>query len=44
MRIVQQPFTEQEMMTELGTNLRTMSSKVTNEATTGDEEQVCIII
>jgi hypothetical protein len=32
------------MITALGTNLRTMSSKVTNKATTGDEEQICVII
>jgi hypothetical protein len=44
MRIVQQPFTEQEIITVLGTNLRTMSSKATNKATTGDEEQIRIII
>jgi hypothetical protein len=44
MRIVQQPFTEQEMITALGTNLCMMSSKVTNKATTGDEEQIHIVI
>jgi hypothetical protein len=44
MRIVQQPFTEQEMITALGTNLRMMSSKMTNKATTGDEEQIRVVI
>jgi hypothetical protein len=44
MRIIQQPFTKQEMITALGTNLRTMGGKVANEATTGDKEQIHIII
>jgi hypothetical protein len=38
MRIVQQPFTKQEMITVLGTNLHTMGGKVANE------EQIHIII
>jgi hypothetical protein len=44
MRIIQQPFTKQEMITTLGTNLRMMGGKVENEAMTGDEEQIRIII
>jgi hypothetical protein len=38
------PFTEQEMITAFGTNLQMMSSKVTNKATTGDEEQIRVVI
>jgi hypothetical protein len=44
MRIIQQPFTKQEMITVLETNLRTMGGKVAKEATTSDKEQIRIII
>jgi hypothetical protein len=44
MRIVQQSLAEQDVITTLGTHLHMMSGKVANEATTGDEEQVHVVI
>jgi hypothetical protein len=43
-RIIQQTFAEQSVITTLGTNFRVMGGKVTDKTTTGDEKQVCIIV
>jgi hypothetical protein len=44
MRIVQQTFAEQDMITTLGTDFHMMSSKMADKTTTSHKEEVSVII
>jgi hypothetical protein len=44
MRIVHQTFAEENAVAALRTDFRTMSGTVTDEATTCNEEQICIML
>jgi hypothetical protein len=44
MRIIQQMFAEQDMITTLRTGFCAMGGKMTNKTMTSDKEEVCIII
>jgi hypothetical protein len=44
MRVVQQTFTEQDVITTLRTDIYAIGSKVANKTTASDKEEVCVII